>query len=69
VEVQALAGPDPAEIVVFGGPYAEVKEVLAGYQLVDVDSEARPIELAARVSAAPGPGAFRCGNGSKVACR
>ncbi|HEX5879184.1 MAG TPA: YciI family protein, partial [Actinomycetota bacterium] len=38
------------------GPYTEVKEVLAGYQLVDVESEARAIEIAARVSAAPGPG-------------
>lgn len=65
VEVQALAGPDLAKIVVFGGlgasvvtdgPYTEVKEVLAGYQLVDVESEARAIEIAARVSAAPGPG-------------
>lgn len=65
VEVQALAGPDLAKIVVFGGqggpvvtdgPYTEVKEVLAGYQLVDVESEARAIAIAARVSAAPGPG-------------
>ena len=65
VEVQALAGPDVAKIVISGGPggpvvtdgpYAEVKEVLAGYQLVDVESEARAIEIAARVSAAPGPG-------------
>lgn len=65
VEVQALAGPDLAKIVVFGGqggpvvtdgPYTEVKEVLAGYQLVDAESEARAIEIAARVSAAPGPG-------------
>ncbi|WP_424528877.1 YciI family protein [Sphaerisporangium viridialbum] len=65
VEVQALAGPDLAKIVVFGGqggpvvtdgPYTEVKEVLAGYQLVDVESEARAIEITARVSAAPGPG-------------
>lgn len=65
VEVQALAGPDLAKIVVFGGPggpvvtdgpFTEAKEVLAGYQLVDVESEARAIEIAARVSAAPGPG-------------
>jgi hypothetical protein len=65
VEMQALAGPDLAKIVVSGGPggpvvtdgpYIEAKEVLAGYQLVDVESEARAIEIAARVSAAPGPG-------------
>jgi hypothetical protein len=30
--------------------------VLAGYQLVDVESEARAVAIAARVSAAPGPG-------------
>jgi hypothetical protein len=30
--------------------------LLAGYQLVDVDSEARAVEIAAQVSAAPGPG-------------
>lgn len=41
--------------VVTDGPYTEVKEVLAGYQLVDVESEARAIEIAAKVSAAPGP--------------
>ena len=76
MEVQALAGPDLAKIVVFDGqggpvvtdgPYTEVKEVLAGYQLVDVESEARAIEIAARVSAAPGPGACRCGSGSRCA--
>lgn len=65
IEVQALTGPDLARLVisdgegaplVTDGPFAEAKELLAGYQLVDVDSEARAIELAARVSAAPGPG-------------
>jgi len=65
VEMRALTGPDLAKTVVFDGqggpvvtdgPYTEVKEVLAGYQLVDVESEARAIEIAARVSAAPGPG-------------
>lgn len=65
VEVQALTGPDLARLVisdgrgapvVTDGPFAEAKELLAGYQLVDVESEARAIEIAARVSAAPGPG-------------
>ena len=65
VEMRALAGPELAKIVISGGPgglvvtdgpYIEVKEVLAGYQLVDVESEARAIEIAALVSAAPGPG-------------
>jgi hypothetical protein len=31
------------------GPFAESKESLAGYWIVDVDDEARAIELAARV--------------------
>jgi hypothetical protein len=65
VEVQPLMGPELAKVVTFDGqgspvvtdgPYAEVKEALAGYQLVDVESEARAIEIAAQVSAAPGPG-------------
>jgi hypothetical protein len=61
----ALTPPPQAKVVtsdgtrdplVTDGPYAEFKEWLAGYQLVDVASEARAIEIAARVSAAPGPG-------------
>jgi hypothetical protein len=42
--------------VVTDGPFPEYKELLAGYQMVDVESEARAIEIAAKVSAAPGPG-------------
>jgi hypothetical protein len=42
--------------VVTDGPFAEAKELLAGYRMVDVDSEERAIEIAARASAAPGPG-------------
>jgi hypothetical protein len=64
VEMQALTGPDLARIVVSDGgppvvtdgPFPEVKELLAGYQLIDVESEERAIEIAAKVSAAPGPG-------------
>ena len=41
--------------VVTDGPFAESKESLAGYWVVDVDSEARAIELAARVVAFIGP--------------
>ena len=37
------------------GPFQEFKEWLAGYQIVDVESEARAIEIAARLSAVPGP--------------
>lgn len=42
--------------VVTDGPFPESKEVLAGFQVVDVESEARAVEIAARVSAVPGPG-------------
>ena len=42
--------------VVTDGPFPESKEVLAGFQVVDVESEGRAIEIAARVSAVPGPG-------------
>jgi hypothetical protein len=42
--------------VVTDGPFPEAKEFLAGYWLVDVESEERAIEIAARTSAAPGPG-------------
>jgi hypothetical protein len=65
VESEVLAGPDLAKIVtadgvtapvVTDGPFQEFKEWLAGYQIVDVESEARAIEIAARISAVPGPG-------------
>jgi len=65
VDAQGLAGPDEARFVVSDGasapvitdgPYPESKELLAGYRLVDVDSAGRAIEIAARASAAPGPG-------------
>jgi hypothetical protein len=35
------------------GPFSE--KLLAGYRIVDVESEARAVEVAARMSAAPGP--------------
>jgi hypothetical protein len=62
---EVLTGPDLAKIVtgdgktapvVTDGPFQEFKEWLAGYQIVDVESEDRAIEIAARVSAVPGPG-------------
>ena len=65
VESEALAGPDLAKIVtsdgltapvVTDGPFQEFKEWLAGYKIVDVESEARAIEIAAKISAVPGPG-------------
>lgn len=42
--------------VVSDGPFAESKEFLAGFWIVDVPSEARAIEIAALASTAPGPG-------------
>ena len=38
------------------GPFAEAKEFLAGYWIVDVESTERAYEIAARASAAPGKG-------------
>jgi hypothetical protein len=64
VESEVLAPPNLAKIVtadgatapvVTDGPFQEFKEWVAGYQIVDVESEARAIEIAAKVSAVPGP--------------
>lgn len=41
--------------VVTDGPFPESKELVAGYRIVDVESLDRAIEIAAKVSAAPGP--------------
>jgi hypothetical protein len=60
---EGLAGPEAAKIVthdgvgapvITDGPFPESKEFLAGYWLVDVESEQRAIEIAAKTSAAPG---------------
>ena len=64
VAAEGLAGPDQARIVRAGkngvpvtdGVFPESKEFLAGYWIVDVESEHRAIEIAAAASAAPGPG-------------
>ncbi len=62
---ERLAWPEASRIVradgksapvVTDGPYAETKEQLAGFQLFDVESLERAIEIAARLSAVPGPG-------------
>jgi hypothetical protein len=64
IDAQALTGPEAARIVTYGGagepvvtdgPFPETKELLAGWRIVDVDSLERAIEVAAQVSAAPGP--------------
>ena len=63
-QTEVLAGPDLAKIVtsdgsatvVTDGPFQEFKEWVAGFQIVDVESEERALEIAARLSAVPGPG-------------
>ena len=64
VGVQGLTPPGQARLVRAGkdgapvtdGPFPEAKEFLAGYWIVDVDSPQRAYEIAAKASAAPGPG-------------
>jgi hypothetical protein len=65
VDSTILAGPDLAKVVtsdgrglpvVTDGPFQEFKEWVAGFQIVDVDTEARAVEIAAQVSAVPGEG-------------
>jgi hypothetical protein len=62
---EGLASPAQARIVRAGkngapevtdGPFAEAKEFLAGYWIVDVESPQRAYEIAAKASAAPGKG-------------
>jgi hypothetical protein len=36
------------------GPFAETKDLVAGWMIIDVDSQERAIELAAELSSAPG---------------
>lgn len=36
------------------GPFAETKDLIAGYMIIDVDSPERAVELAGELSAAPG---------------
>ena len=38
------------------GPFAETKDLIAGWMVIDVDSYERAIELAGELSAAPGAG-------------
>jgi hypothetical protein len=65
VAAEGLASPEHARIVradksgapeVTDGPYAEAKEFLAGYWIVDVETTERAYAIAARASAAPGQG-------------
>ncbi|KAB8168025.1 hypothetical protein FH609_009665 [Streptomyces sp. 3MP-14] len=41
---------------VVDGPFAETKDLIAGWMVIDVDSEERAFELAGELSAAPGAG-------------
>ena len=65
VEAQGLTMPGDARLVraaadgspvVTDGPFAETKEFLAGYWILDVASPERAYAIAARISAAPGAG-------------
>jgi hypothetical protein len=65
VDAQGLSGPEQAKIVrarkggppaITDGPFPESKEFLAGFWLIDCESEKRAIEIAASASAAPGLG-------------
>ena len=38
------------------GPFAETKDLIAGWMVIDVDSQERAHEAAAYLSSAPGPG-------------
>ncbi len=64
VDTKGLAWPQDARTVRAGingepvtdGVFPESKEFLAGYWIVDVESPEQAYQIAARVSAAPGPG-------------
>jgi hypothetical protein len=64
VSAEGLSFPDQAKLVRAGkdgrpitdGVFPESKEFLAGFWIVDVDSPERAYDIAARISAAPGPG-------------
>ncbi|HEX6195552.1 MAG TPA: YciI family protein [Jiangellaceae bacterium] len=63
VDAQALA-PEGAFVRYDGegrppvtdGPFAETKDLIAGWYVIDVESWDRAVELAGELSAAPGPG-------------
>ena len=46
----------PARPPVTDGPFAETKDLIAGWMAIDVDSYERAVELAGELSAAPGQG-------------
>ena len=64
VSAEGLASPHQAKVVRAGkdgapitdGVFPEAKEFLAGYWIVDVETPEQAYAIAARASAAPGPG-------------
>jgi hypothetical protein len=46
----------PGRPPVTDGPFAETKDLIAGWMVIDVDSYERALELAGELSAAPGAG-------------
>lgn len=64
VDAQGLAGPEEAKSVRArkdgtpdtDGPFAETKEFLAGFWILDVDGPQRIYQIAAQISMAPGKG-------------
>ena len=64
VSAEGLAWPDQAKLVRAGkngspvtdGVFPESKEFLIGYWIIDVENAERAYQVAARASAAPGPG-------------
>jgi hypothetical protein len=65
VAAEGLTSPEEARLVtasadgspsVTDGPFAESKEFIAGFWIVDVKNADEAYQIAARASAAPGPG-------------
>ena len=64
VSAEGLAWPNEAKLVradkdgmpITDGVFPESKEFLIGYWIIDVENPERAYEVAARASAAPGPG-------------
>ncbi len=63
VSAEGLSFPDQAKLVradkngrpITDGVFPESKEFLAGFWIIDVDNPERAYDIAARISAAPGP--------------
>jgi hypothetical protein len=63
VDMQALSAEGAfirhggqGEPPVTDGPFAETKDLIAGWYIIDVDSWDRAVEIAGELSAVPGPG-------------